>query len=240
MIGTRSVTTGTMVIRHEMGHSLGWVGDEYDRGSYLGANSDADTNEIPWKHWVEPEHMDGGEIQKFDNALRVQDYSWYDLSKGAYELEFTSDGTYARWYLQISVSGADFPDSFVAFLDGVMLPWNTTGNLDRAFFSWEGHHGFSAGRHTLRFVQGDHDHTGLPPRPRPIVQLCSVNLHEYPANYPALGSPPFVAAFPSRFDMKKDTPVHWRPTDESCLMRNMTSAHFCPICKVRLIPCLVH
>src|SRR5271169_1074700 len=52
VISTSSITSGTIVIRHELGHNLIPVGEEYDGGwVYSGVNS-AHLLPPPWTHWL--------------------------------------------------------------------------------------------------------------------------------------------------------------------------------------------
>jgi hypothetical protein len=219
IIGTRSPTTGTIVLRHEMGHSMAYVADEYDAGSYFGANSATDLKHVGWTHWIEKP------VQEEANAIRVQDYAWYDLAKGPYRIPFVSDGGWATSMLQISVSGAETADSFHAYLDDKRLPWNTTGLLDRSFYRWRFFTALSKGNHTLAF----HKSNTIPSAGHPIVQLCSVTLHEYARYYPF--NPNRISAYPTYSDTGKK---YLRPSDEGCLMRNMTHTKFCPVCKESL------
>jgi len=63
---------------------------------------------------------------------------------------------------------------------------------------------------------------------QPIRQLCSVTLHEYKAEPDFHFDNNFVGAYPTwRQGMAK---AGNRPTNERCLMRNMTSNVFCPVC----------
>jgi len=68
-----------------------------------------------------------------------------------------------------------------------------------------------------------------PPKPgNPIRQLCSVTLHEY-QNAPKFHfSEDFVGAYPTW--RQGNSLAGYRPTNEKCLMRNMTSVHFCSPC----------
>ena len=53
VIGTKSRTTGTIVLRHEMGHNFANVGEGYDGGQvYRGVNSAATLNSLGWAHWL--------------------------------------------------------------------------------------------------------------------------------------------------------------------------------------------
>jgi hypothetical protein len=51
---TSSLANGPLVLRHELGHSIIDIGEEYDGGSeYYGVNSAKDlTSPLPWHHWL--------------------------------------------------------------------------------------------------------------------------------------------------------------------------------------------
>jgi hypothetical protein len=146
-------------------------------------------------------------------------YAWYDLAKGPYTLHFESDGLYHSWALQLSASGVEIEDSFQVFLDGIKLNWTTVGHLDRAFYSWKGSKGLSKGNHSLEFRQG------LPASTKNIRQLCSLALHEYGATNEFESSNTVISAYPTFSLSGKKS---FRPTNEGCLMRNMSSTAFCP------------
>lgn len=236
IISTRSILSGTVVLRHEMGHTFNEVGEEYDGGEvYEGANAALKLNQIPWKHWLtdlanenESQVIELGssnKIKEEKNSLAVQDYSWHDLSKlGPYTLNFNSSGKFSRWYLQISTSGMDKKGSFKAYLDDKKLHWKPPGTIDRTFSTWfNATHGLSKGSHQLRFEAK----RGLP-EGKVINQLCNVELVEY-AKEGKFGweDPLRVGAYPTYNYKRKKS---YRPTNEFCLMRNMTSHHFCPVC----------
>jgi hypothetical protein len=58
-IATRSMHSGTVVLRHELGHNFISVGEEYDGGYvYSGCNAAQSLHNIKWKHWLtEPENL---------------------------------------------------------------------------------------------------------------------------------------------------------------------------------------
>ena len=169
-ISTSSLTSGTKVLRHELGHNFGDVGEEYDGGSvYSGANSQRTANNLKWAHWLTDPNYAGPE----DNDLLSQDYAWYDLGNGPYTITFSSTGNYDRWFLRFSVSGCEKANSLTVTLDGVTLSWNSSGLIDRSFFEYIGQSGFSAGTHRLVFQQT------FPPDTEMMRQLCSVSLLEY-------------------------------------------------------------
>ncbi|KAJ3330249.1 hypothetical protein HDU91_003638, partial [Kappamyces sp. JEL0680] len=127
-----------------------------------------------------------------------------------------------RWLLQISASGVETEGALEAYLDGEQLSWNTSGTLDRAFSTWEGTD-LKMGYHQLVFKQG------LPPADdSPIRQLCSITMHEFAAE-PAYhkDDPSYIGAFPVWDWVGGKT---FRPMNDFCLMRNMSSSSFCPIC----------
>ncbi|KAJ3037627.1 hypothetical protein HDV00_001431 [Rhizophlyctis rosea] len=190
VISTRSKTSGTIVLRHEMGHNFVDVGEEYDGGQvYSGVNSSPNLFNLKWKHWLSG--GTGGRVREERSVLRVQDYSWYDLAKGAYHIAFQSDGKYERWFMQISASGVEVDGALEVYLDGTPLGWNTTGNLDRGFHRWSRESGLSRGRHELVFKMG------VPPsKGSPIRQLCSVTLHEYGGEDTFRWSNDIVSAYP--------------------------------------------
>ncbi|KAI8615264.1 IgA peptidase M64-domain-containing protein [Chytriomyces sp. MP71] len=225
-IGTSSKTTGSLVLRHEFGHTLVNEGEEYDGGeAYFGSNSAYELKNIKWKKWLSEPPFGKFKLKEQRNTIRVQDYSWYDLAKGPYQLEFSSDGTYNRWYIRITASGVEQDGSLEVYLDGKRMSWQSHGNLDRGFHDWTSHDvGFTNGTHKLEFRQG------FPPTntTSPIRQLCSVTVHEYAAEPEYHFDPDYVGAFPTYSLSGKKS---YRPTHESCLMRNMTSPVFCPVCK---------
>ncbi|KAJ3281536.1 hypothetical protein HK104_011407, partial [Borealophlyctis nickersoniae] len=127
VIATRSETSGTIVLRHEMGHSFIDVGEEYDGGEvYSGVNADTSLQNIKWKHWL----TDPSKVREEKQVLRVQDYSWYDLAKGPYNITFRSDGMYKRWMMQISASGMEINGAMKVTLDNKPLKWTSNGNVD--------------------------------------------------------------------------------------------------------------
>jgi hypothetical protein len=53
-VSTESVTSGTIVLRHEFGHNFGKIGEEYDAGNYFGANYASSLSEATskWGKWL--------------------------------------------------------------------------------------------------------------------------------------------------------------------------------------------
>ncbi|KXN73693.1 hypothetical protein CONCODRAFT_3381 [Conidiobolus coronatus NRRL 28638] len=208
VISTRSERTGTIVLRHEMGHNF----IEVD-----GVNSASTLNTLSWKNWL------SGPLREEKEIYRVLEYPWHDLSKGSKNFNFKSDGNYSRWYLEISVTAAGQADSLEFTLDEKVLPWQTQGSDDREFYRWYGNSGLSAGQHTLSVSSKTNSTNNRIPR-----MISSINLHEYGDEKEFNISNDYYSAYPTWDINRKKT---YRPTNEGCLMRNMTSSHFCNVCK---------
>jgi hypothetical protein len=219
VISTRSNRTGTVVLRHEMGHNFVNVGEEYDNGqAYRGVNSAQSVSTLGWTHWLSSAGA------KEERAIyRLLEYPWADLAKGPQTLTFSSDGTYSRWYLSVSVSAAGEADSLEFLLDGNVLPWTTHGFDDREFYDWYGNEGFTAGNHS--FSVRSKTNSTHPEIPR---MICSVRLHEFGTEEEFHISNDYVSAYPT-FDIYGRK--IFRPTNAGCLMRNMTHTEFCSVCK---------
>ena len=220
VISTSSKTSGTVVLRHEMGHNFITVGEEYDGGYvYSGVNSARGINGIKWAHWLSK----SANLTAQRNALLLQDYSWWDLNKGSYSVKFSSNGKFNRWLLKISASGVEMDDSLIVSLDGKRLDWKTNGLVDRSFYDWYGTEGFTKGQHVLEF------HQGFPAnRTVPLRQLCSITLHEFGNEEDYTFDDSVISAFPT-YDIRNR--LSYRPTNEGCLMRNMTHKSFCSVCQ---------
>ena len=210
-----------------MGHNFGRVGEEYDGGQvYSGANSVRTLRGVSWKHWLST--TDNEPLREEHQRIRVQSYPWYDLSQGPKTLGFDTDGTYVRWKLQITVSNMTSTSDLHVTLDGQTLEWNYNDQIDRSFYSWTeketGGSPLSKGSHVLRFESK----AGL----GQFRQLCSVILHEFkgPEDFHMDDDNEeevHVGAYPTWNIMGTKS---YRPTNDKCLMRNMQSTEFCPVC----------
>ncbi|CAG7680070.1 unnamed protein product, partial [Allacma fusca] len=218
VISTRSNRTGTVVLRHEMGHNFVDVGEEYDQGQvYSGVNSARSVETLGWTHWL------SGKAREERAIYRILEYPWADLARGPQTINFTSDGNYSRWYLSVSVSAAGEDDSLEFVIDGEVLPWTTHGFDDREFYDWYGNEGFTEGPHS--FSVRSKTNSTHPDIPR---MICSVRLHEFGSEDEFHISNDYVSAYPT-FDVSRRKT--FRPTNAGCLMRNMTHASFCPVCR---------
>ena len=129
---------------------------------------------------------------------------------------------YERSLLKFSASGVETPGSLVVRLDGVALPWNTTGLLDRGFHEFLFNEPLSAGAHSLTFSQG------FPPEVPQIRQLCNVVMHEFRNESDFHFDREWISAYPTW--RQGGALAGYRPGNEKCLMRNMTSVDFCSPC----------
>ncbi|TYZ67323.1 hypothetical protein PybrP1_008066 [[Pythium] brassicae (nom. inval.)] len=220
VISTRSPTSGTIVLRHEMGHSFGDVGEEYD-GAYVygGANAAESLATISWKHWLTTPDV----VREEKAALTFTDHMWHDLKNGPYKLSFTASGEYKRWLLVMTASGAANDASLSITLDGEPLAWKSSGVKDRSFYRWANHtHGFAAGTHEIVV-------TGNGPFDDAIIQqLCSLDMSEYMDESAfQLENNDVVSAYPTWDYVGVKT---FRPNNDKCLMRNMLSTSFCAVC----------
>lgn len=239
-IGTRSKTTGTVVLRHEMGHNFVGVGEEYDGGYvYSGVNSDKPTGwfnpkpkeNIKWKHWLtEPDKAPVEQRMK----LAFNKYPWQDMAVGPQTFTFKTDGSFSRWRITFSASGFPEYGSLKVTLDGKELEWKPTrqatgergdgSTVDRQFYHFrDNSKGLGKGTHTLTFETGF-----APPQGAPIRQLCSLSIYEYGSPEEFNYSPGYIGAYPS-WDIRGRK--SYRPTNEMCLMRDMESTVLCPVCK---------
>lgn len=218
VIATASPTAGSVVLRHEMGHNMINVGEEYDGGAvYTGPNSatTSSLNSLPWSSWTSAKP-----VTEEPQNLVLQKYSWYNLAKGPLTYTFTMTGTtYPHWFMRFSASGVNQPGDLVIKIDGVQLPWSPRRNsVDRFFYEYFNTFPLSKGSHTLTISSGAAP-TGA------MQQFCSVALYEYGTNFHFDNN--WIGAFPTFNDKGIKT---YRPTNEGCLMRNMTRNSFCSVC----------
>ncbi|KAI9293856.1 hypothetical protein K502DRAFT_325116 [Neoconidiobolus thromboides FSU 785] len=218
VISTKSARTGTVVLRHEMGHNFVDVGEEYDNGwVYDGVNAAQNIQNIGWKHWI------NGPVREEKVMYRLLAYPWRDLSKGSVTLNFTSDGKYSRWYMLASVTAAGEEDCLEFTLDGKILPWKTTGSDDREFYEWKDNRGFLAGNHTVTIRSKTNSTNKNIPR-----MIANIVLHEFGTEKNFNEDNNNYSAYPTWDVDRRKT---YRPTNARCLMRNMTSSSFCNVCK---------
>jgi hypothetical protein len=212
-ITTRSLESGAIVLRHELGHNFGNVGEEYDGGQvYSGANSTRSATTPPWAHWV------NGRSRTYEMKMLDGQYVWKNLAEGPVRSTFEfpqPSGKGAYWFeVQFSSVGWASPDDVVVVLDGQPVSIEGKYTVDRSFFKIKPDRSLAPGRHTLEIRNGSIDRDNV---------LAFANVYAYEADYAFDGT---YGAF-----MTYDTygSVSYRPTHEHCLMRDMTTPHFCSV-----------
>ncbi|MGE0631548.1 MAG: M64 family metallopeptidase [Pseudobdellovibrionaceae bacterium] len=213
-ITTRSIESGKIVLRHELGHNFGDVGEEYDNGSvYSGANSSSSPN-VSWKHWIE------GTPAKKQQDMRLLGgaYVWQNLAQGPVIQDFrfpapNNKGSF--WFeVQLSSVGWQTLEDVEILLDGRKLEITGTGTSDRSFFNTVKIQDLPPGDHTLEINEVKKDGDNI---------LAFANLYAYEADYAFNGE---ISAF-TTYDEWGGT--RYRPTHQQCLMRDMLFEFFCPI-----------
>lgn len=213
-ITTRSHNSGTMVLRHELGHNFGSVGEEYDGGQvYDGANHSYSRN-VPWQQWIGPD----GKV--FDAEALATGYPWKNLSQGDVSLDFKVPAPDAKGPKQIGIDvssvGWDKDSDVEILIDGVPQTYTGVFTEDRSFFRLKEATSFPPGKHKLTIREKNKDGNNV---------VASVRINAYPADYDFTLDK--VGGYPS-FD-QSGSHVGYRPTHESCLMRNMRSTKFCSV-----------
>lgn len=213
-ITTRSHNSGTMVLRHELGHNFGSVGEEYDGGQvYDGANH-SDTRNVPWQQWVSPE----GKV--FDAEALATGYPWKNLSLGDISLDFKVPAPDAKGPKQIGIDvssvGWEKESDVEILIDGIPQKYTGVFTEDRSFFRLKEATSFPPGKHKLTIREKNKDGNNV---------VASVRINAYPADYDFTRDT--VGGYPS-FD-QSGSHVGYRPTHESCLMRDMRSTKFCSV-----------
>lgn len=211
-VSTSSPTSGTVVLRHELGHNFGRVGEEYDGGGYFGANNSSSVNSLKWRHWATQSN-----VRAEPSKARFLAWPWHNLSSGPYNARFTCDEDYPHATLRFSASGFGAQDSLKLELDGKRLDWTSSGTDDRSFHNYE-FNGFGRGAHQLTFTEMENDGNNW---------VSSISIHEYGADYNF--DPSYIGAYP--VFSQSGSVAGYRPSHETCLMRDMQSVQFCAVCQ---------
>jgi hypothetical protein len=164
---TASRNNGVQVLRHELGHTLIPVGEEYDGGyAYFGVNTAPHKNttkqDVSWRQWLsDTRGRSSGRARVEDSRVAVQQYPWFDLLNCSHTARFDDHGgNYPTALLRFSVSGIPTEDRLTVKLDGHDLEYTFSedhrGSLDRTWVQIEledGLHNFGSGDgHRLQFT----------------------------------------------------------------------------------------
>lgn len=211
-ITTSSPTSGTVVLRHELGHNFGRVGEEYDGGGYFGANQAGTLGSVGWAHWLT------GPLRAEPAQARVLQWPWKALTEGPFRASFRGDGRFATSAIRFSASGMHTVGAVRVSLDGKVLAEPLSRVPDRSFLDLKPLPPLAAGTHELVVDS---------PAQSPAAMLSNITLHEYAADFN--GAEGAVSAYPNfAANGRVDA---YRPTNEGCLMRDMLRPTFCRICQ---------
>ncbi|KAJ7223899.1 IgA peptidase M64-domain-containing protein [Mycena haematopus] len=219
---TPSLANGALILRHELGHSIIKVGEEYDGGfAYFGPNAYANLSEpVPWAQWLT---SPGPDARVERSVMPMQDYAWALLNTSTpWAVTFTSSGAYVRHLVRFSVSGIPAAGDMRVELDGEDLGWVPRAGIgmDRYHYDVYREGGLSAGEHTLSFklVNGERE---------PEAQMCNAEVLEFGDEDEFVSTPGHYSLYPTYSVSNQTT---YRPTNEDCLMRQVTTPNFCSAC----------
>lgn len=210
-ITTRSLNSGSMVLRHELGHNFSNVGEEYDGGQvYSGANFSS-SKDVPWKHWQKSETTQVHRAKFLTGA-----YVWQDLTKKDFtdSFDFPDSNDY-YFSLKLSSVGWQNADDVHVYLDGKKLELEGVYTEDRSFF-YTKKTDLTKGRHTISIKDNSRDGNNV---------LAYANAYAFPKNYNFNSN--VIGAF-NVFD-NNGRERGFRPSHDDCLMRDMRSKVFCPV-----------
>ncbi|WVR06226.1 hypothetical protein IAU60_003256 [Kwoniella sp. DSM 27419] len=229
---TASELNGPLVLRHELGHSLIPVGEEYEGGyAYFGANSEAVEHvaNLTWREFLTD--PDGVRVEDVKVPLQV----WFDLDQADYAITFNDstageDSTpYPTALVRLSLSSIPYPSHVDVRINDQPLnltsqfPLSWAGSLDRRWVEVPLPMGLNPG--------SNHIQVGLTEKGRLAragqggKMLTSLEVIEYGVTFNHEEG--FVGAFPT---YALDGSVTLRPTNEGCLMRKVNHPHFCAVC----------
>jgi len=155
--------------------------------------------------------------------MLLQTYPWTILHD-SWSTKFTSTGTYTSNFLRFSISGIPKSDQLTVSLDGKNIGWEVQKDvgIDRYFYEFLTP-ALSKGEHRLEFTLNYPavGNGGSGP------QLCSVEVLEYGAAHEFNSSAGYYGIFPT---FPERGGITYRPTNEDCLMRQLTNTNFCKVC----------
>ncbi|KAJ7081626.1 IgA peptidase M64-domain-containing protein [Mycena belliarum] len=226
---TPSLANGPLILRHELGHSIIKVGEEYDGGfAYFGVNAHADATKPPsWAHWLSSESPAGLSPRIERSAMPLQAYAWTLLNTSApWAAVFSSSGAYARHLVRFSLSGVPAAADLRVTLDGADLGWAPRAEIGKDRWHYDVHidKPLRAGEHTVAFHLLNAEREG---KTIDGAQLCSVEIIEFGDESEFISTPGHYGLYPT---FSLDNATTYRPTNEDCLMRIVTTPNFCKAC----------
>ncbi|KAI0682809.1 IgA peptidase M64-domain-containing protein [Cytidiella melzeri] len=223
---TPSIANGPLVLRHELGHSVIDVGEEYDGGfAYFGVNAQQNlSTPVSWEHWLTNLSSSVlGDARAERSVMPLQAYPWTLLNTTTpWTINFSASGQYSRHVVRFSLSGLPEGSDLTVEIDGTDLGWKPKQGLgvDRWHYDIHRSGGLSDGEHELRFTLKNSDREG-------IAQMCSVEVLEFGDESQFNSTPGHYSLYPT---YSLDNTTTYRPTNEACLMRIVTTPDFCKVC----------
>jgi hypothetical protein len=212
-ITTRSLTSGSMVLRHELGHNFGNVGEEYDGGYvYSGANHSSSSSRLKWDHWIE------GQKEVYETKFLQGSYLWKDMTNQDIHVNFNFPKGDYMLDLKVSSVGWSHEHEVESHLDGHALKLNGLYTKDRSFFFPDSFIKLKEGRHKLSFYDRSKDGDNV---------FAFAMIYAQPTNLNTTHG--HVGAY-AVYDVNRNK-QGYRPTYETCLMRNMRSDELCSVDK---------
>ncbi|KAI6086036.1 IgA peptidase M64-domain-containing protein [Hypoxylon rubiginosum] len=220
-VTTASPNSGPAVLRHELGHSIIGVGEEYDGGEvYEGVNAARTPTTAPWTQWF----TDASAEPKVERSVMpIQAYPWTLLNVSqAWSQKFSSAGTYATHLLQVSVSGMTASEDLRVDIDGEDVGWeiNPAVGVDRYIYNIDIDEPLAPGEHEITVTLLNEELEGT-------AQLCNLEVLEYGSEEEFNFDPTYHGLYPTFSSSNRTT---YRPTNDLCLMRSTYTGNFCSAC----------
>lgn len=208
-ISTSSKATGLVVLRHELGHNFGEVGEEYDNGYvYSGANASS-TAQVPWAHWL------SGQLEVHEAKLLSGDYVWLNLKDRPYEVQFRIPQQHEQMFLELSSVGWNSSEDVDFSLNGKSMLLPGVFHEDRSFHSLGPWKVSSGENYRIRIQERVTDGNNV---------LGFAVAFSAPSTYDF--TPDKIGAFATYDNRGRKS---YRPTHKSCLMRDMEVDRFCVV-----------
>ncbi|KAI1120545.1 IgA peptidase M64-domain-containing protein [Nemania abortiva] len=219
---TASPINAPAIIRHELGHSIIDVGEEYEGGyAYFGVNSAKSPRSVPWTQWYTNPPSEP-KIQRTN--MPIQAYPWTLLNTTQkWSDTFTSAGTYDTYLLQFSVSGMTASSDLRVEVDGEDVGWEILPDIgvDRYIYNMKIDSALSPGEHELSFTLLNKEIEGT-------AQLCNLEILEYGVAEEEFN---FELTYHGLYPTFSETnQTSYRPTNDYCTMRSVYSPNYCYAC----------
>ncbi|TCD65504.1 hypothetical protein EIP91_002552 [Steccherinum ochraceum] len=155
--------------------------------------------------------------------MPMQAYAWTMLNASSpWRVQFSSSGQYARHLVRFSLSGLPSASDLTVKLDGKDLRWTPRLDIgiDRWHYDIHRQSVLEDGLHELSFQLNNNQLEGT-------AQLCSAEILEFGAPNEFISTPGHYSLFPT---FSETNTTSYRPTNEDCLMRIVTTPNFCKVC----------